>query len=135
MFKYDEFPEIKKMHEISVKKNDLTYKKEFKFYKFNTKKSREEWKKSIEDEGDFDESIYAETIYNFFKEIKPQLTYLKTGEKFEWDKIFEQKKFEELDSKQRKIAFMMVEYERPYILPAEYYDERDRMEEKLKGTY
>ena len=30
---------------------------------------------------------------------------------------------------------MLVEYERPYRLPEEFYDKRDRIQEKLKGTY
>lgn len=106
-----------------------------KFVYHETRGEVDAWGKSIEDAANFDETIYAETIYNVFKEIKPALRYFRTGENHDWDEIFEGKEFKDLNSKQRKTLYMMIDYERPYRLPDEYYDERDKFEEIKKGTY
>ena len=49
-----------------------------------------------------------------------------------WDNCYGET-FEELDERQRKTLYMMVELERPYRLPDEYYDERDWYQEYLKA--
>lgn len=134
MFKFDEFPEIKKAHEINEQKNDLTYKKEFKFYKFNTKRSEKKWEESINDALYYKTHIYSKIVFDIFSKIRPQLTFFQDEEVHEWDDVFGQN-FDALSDMEKRGIAMMIEEEEPYRLPAEYYDERDRMEEKLKGTY
>ena len=130
MFKFDEYPEIKKAHEMSEKLSMKSYAEEFKGeIKGILGSKNDSWGKAIKNCQDFDENVYPKVVFDTFCEIKPTLTYKKTGESFNWDSVFENKPFDKLDLKQRKTLYMMVEYERPYRLPDEYYDERDWYEE------
>jgi len=128
MFKFEEFPEIKKAHEISENFDMKTYKKEFAYEKSAKNKDREKWATSIKNENDFNVQVYANVIYDVFSKIKPVLKIVKTGEIVNWNDCFGET-FEALDEKQRKKLYMMIELERPYRLPDEYYDERDWYEE------
>lgn len=136
MFKYDEFPKIKAMHEKSNKKRMDTYSAEFKWERSggNTKFQRK-LEESMNKSDNFDLVTYSQVIYEELSPLKPILTKIKTGEKVSWEEYFESKVFDELNEIQRKTLFMLVEYERPYRLPEEFYDKRDRIQEKLKGTY
>ena len=116
MFKFDEYPEIKKAHKTSEKFDALTYKKEFVYEKSDKNEDRKKWAESIRDEASFNE------------QIKPVLTVVKTGEKVAWNKCYAET-FEKLDKNQRKTLFMLIEDEYPYRLPDEYYDEKDWYEE------
>ncbi len=136
MFKYDKYPKIKAMHEKSNKKRMDTYSAEFKLERSGgNPKFQRKLEEAIDKSDNFDLTTYSQVIYEELSPLKPTLTKIKTGEKFTWDEIFEKKGFEELDSTQRQILFMLVEYERTYRLPEEFYDKRDRIQEKLKGTY
>lgn len=135
MFKYDDYPEIKKAHRVSCNWNKKLYDAEFAHERRGVETRTKKWQTLIDSGKSFDENVYSQVVFNVFNPIKPILTKVKTGENIAWDEIFEQKEFEELDSTQRQILFMLVEYERPYRLPEKYYDKRDRIEEKLKGTY
>ncbi len=136
MFKYDEFPKIKAMHEKSNKKRMDTYSAEFKWERSggNTKFQRK-LEESMNKSDNFDLVTYSQVIYEELSPLKPILTKIKTGEKVSWEEYFESKVFDELNEIQRKTLFMLVEYERPYRLPEEFYDKRDRTQEKLNGTY
>ncbi len=130
MFKFNDYPEIKKAHEMSEKLSMKSYAEEFKGERKGILGSKNDsWGKAIKNCQDFDENVYPKVVFDTFCEIKPTLTYKKTGESFNWDSVFENKPFDKLDLKQRKTLYMMVEYERPYRLPDEYYDERDWYEE------
>ena len=133
MFKFEEFPEIMKAHKISEKFSLASYTQEFRSERKGIDGSKDKkWGQSIRNCDEFDENIYAEIIYNIFKDIKPILVLKKTGEKSTWDEIFKNDKFEDLDKRQRNILYMMVEYERPYRLPDEYYNNKDWFEEVKK---
>ncbi len=128
MFKFDEYPEIKKAHKTSEKFDALTYKKEFAYEKSDKNEDRKKWATSIKNEKDFNKKVYASVIFDVFSKIKPVLKIVRTGEMVGWDSCYGET-FEELDERQRKTLYMMVELERPYRLPDEYYDERDWYEE------
>ena len=53
MFKFDEYPEIKKAHKTSEKFDALTYKKEFAYEKSDKNEDRKKWATSIKNEKDF----------------------------------------------------------------------------------
>ncbi len=128
MFKFDEYPEIKKAHKMSEDFNMRTYKKEFAYERTNNSGAKTKWAESIRDEASFNEQIYANIVFETFSKIKPVLTVVKTGEKVAWNKCYAEA-FEKLDKNQRKTLFMLIEDEYPYRLPDEYYDERDWYEE------
>lgn len=136
MFKFEEYPEIKKAHELSRKWDKKAYQAEFECERSggSIDKSKK-WQGVIDNGMAFDDNVYPSVVFKTFNNIKPSLTKVKTGEIFTWDEIFEGKSFEELDNKLRKTLYMLVEYERPYRLPAEYYDNRDRIQEIIKGTF
>lgn len=133
MFKFDKFPKIKAMHEKSRKKTVDTYTAEFRLERSGgNPKFQKNLEESMNKSRNFDLMAYSQTIYEELSPLKPILTKVKTGEKVSWEEYFENKVFDELDEKQRKTLFMLVEYERPYRLSEEYYDERDWFNEQKK---
>ena len=131
MFKFEEFPEIMKAHKISKKYDARINAEELKFERKITK-DKSEWEKAIQQGMDFDLNEYSKVVFQQFNTIKPKLTLKKTSEIVSWETVFENKNFEELSEKQRKTLMMMVEYERPYRLPDEYYNNKDWFEEVKK---
>ena len=136
MFKFKEYPEINKAHKISRDWDKKAYQAEFECERSggSIDKSKK-WQDVIDEGKAYDEYEYPRVIYEVFSPIKPDLTLKKNGKIVKWDKIFKNKPFEELNSDQRSILLMLVEYERPYVLPAEYYDNRDRRKEMLRGNF
>lgn len=133
MFKFEEFPEIMKAHKISKKYNARINAEELKFERKITK-DKSEWGKAIQQGMDFDLNEYSKVVFQQFNTIKPKLTLKKTSEIVSWEIVFENKNFEELSEKQRKTLMMMVECERPYRLPDEYYNNKDWFEEVKKKS-
>lgn len=135
MFKFEEYPEIMDAHKKSNKLENITYKESSRCERNGLDcLNDEKWQKAMEESKNFNHNIYAEIIYKIFKEKKPIMIWKKTGEKTNWDKIFEKKDFSDLSDRQKKILYMMIEEERPYILPPEYYDDRDWFEEVKKKS-
>ena len=130
MFKFDEYPEIKKAHEMSDKLDKMFYRKERECMKKGVDiSSNTELGELIADSRNYKENEYARLVYETFKGLGLTLTQVRTGEKLKWDALFEKMNFEDIDSKHRKYLYMMIEEERPYRLPDEYYDEKDWYEE------
>ena len=134
MFKYDDYPEIKKAHKMCVKFNKKMYNAEFRAEKKGTTKASEEWDQSINNALEFKTFIYSKVVFEEFAPICPELTMVKDGKKYAWNSVFGQD-FDALDPTHKKVVAMLVEDEFPYRLPDEYYDDRDRIQEKLNGTY
>ena len=133
MFKYDEFPKIKAMHEKSRKKSADTYSAEFKLERSGgNSKFQRELEESADRAKNFDLTTYSQVIYEEVSPLKPVLTKTKTGEKVSWEEYFGSKVFDDLNEIQRKTLFMLVEYERPYRLPDKFYNDRDWFEEQKK---
>ncbi len=129
MFKFNEYPEIKKAHEVSVKLDKKFYRKEFELEKVGeSEEIKSEMYKIIEETRNYTENEYAKIIFDQFDPIKPVLKVKKTGEKIDWDAIFENKKFEELSPRQRKTLYLLVEGGYPYLLPSEYYNQKGNKE-------
>lgn len=133
MFKFDEFPKIKAMHEKSRKKTADTYSAEFKLERSGgNPKFQRELEESADRAKSFDLTTYSQVIYEEVSPLKPVLTKIKTGEKVSWEEYFGSKVFDDLNEIQRKTLFMLVEYERPYRLPDKFYNDRDWFEEQKK---
>lgn len=131
MFKYDQFPKIKAMHEKSRKKSADTYSAEFKLERSGgNSKFQRELEESADRAKNFDLTTYSQVIYEEVSPLKPVLTKTKTGEKVSWEEYFGSKVFDDLNEIQRKTLFMLVEYERPYRLPDKFYNGRDWFEEQ-----
>ena len=133
MFKFDMFPEILKAHKKSKQLSRKINAAEIKNLNCGGgSKQDSKWQSTLDEGLKFDSEIYPQIIYEIFSQIKPELTNKKNGETVKWDKVFENRKFEELTSDQKTILYLMVEAERPYLLPKEYYDETDRISAMLK---
>lgn len=133
MFKYDEYPEIKKAHTQLKRLRNAVYKAEFACEKSGGAKSKEdEWQKAHNLCVDFKLNVYAQVIYNTFTPIQPILTEENTGKETKWTDVFYQNDFSELDVNQRKMLVLIVDDEHPYRLPDKYYDDRDWFEEQKK---
>ncbi len=131
MFKYDDYPEIKKAHKICENFSKKMYAAEFKAEAKGTAKANEEWGQSIKNGLEFKTYVYSKIVFNIFAPIRPELTMVTDGKKYAWDSVFGQS-FSLLNDSQKKRVAMMVEEERPYRLPDEYYDDKDWFEEQKK---
>ena len=134
MFKYDKYPEIKKAHQMYEKFSKKMYAAEFKAEKKGTAKANDEWGQSINNALEYKTFVYSKIVFDIFAPLRPKLTMVRDGKKYPWNSVFGQD-FDALDSTQKKLVAMMVEDEFPYRLPKKFYDKRDRIQEKLKGTY
>ena len=132
MFKFDDYPEIKKAHEINENFSMKMYAAEIKSYKKADASDDENWGKSIKNGLEFKTFVYSKIVFDVFAPLRPQLTMVHEGKKYEWDSVFGQD-YNALSDAQKKYLSMMVENERPYRLPDEYYDERDKYEEFMKN--
>ena len=134
MFKYNDYPEIKKAYKKLNSLRNAMYKAEFACEKSGgANKSKEEnWQKAYDAFVDFKLNVYAKLIYDFFTPIQPILIDKSTGEQKKWADIFSQNDFSELDTDRKKMLVLIVDDERPYRLPDEYYDDKDWFEEQKK---
>ena len=133
MFKYDEYPEIKKAHSQLKKLRNAMYKAEFASEKSGGAKSKEdEWQKAHDSCVDFKLNVYARVIYNFFTPMQPMLTEKSSGKIAKWSDVFHQGDFSKLDNDQKKMLVLIVDDERPYRLPDKYYNDKDWFEEQKK---
>ena len=68
------------------------------------------------------ENVFAKTIYEIFNPLKPTLENAdKDFEKENWDDIFKNKNFNELNNKEKSILIGLIECNYIYVLPKEYY--------------
>ncbi len=119
MFKFDEYPEIKKTHGEYAQRRDEIYESEQDDAKY--------WAlREIQNNLKF--NIYAKAVFDAFNPIKPTLRAVwKKNKPCKWEKVIANS-FDECDEDQRVILFGMVEEETPYILPAEYYTGKTEIE-------
>lgn len=134
MFQFDLFPEILKAHKKSRQLSKKINAAEIKNVNRGGDPNKDSKWQSVLDEGlKFDSETYPQIIYNVFSPIKPDLTIKKTGEIIKWDSLFFNKPFDELSNDQKTILYLMVEAERPYLLPQEYYNKTDRISNMLNN--
>jgi len=138
MFKFDEFPEIKEGHkkfrELEKKSYELEEKKLYSFFgKLFEKLYEKKEQQAMNEVVKYRYGVYSKIIFDVFKQIKPKLTKVNTKETFQWNDIFDDD-FAKLTNNQVRILTMLVEDERPYVLPEEYYNDIDRMEGKDMET-
>lgn len=131
MFKYNDYPEIKKAHKICENFSKKMYAAEFKAEAKGTAKANEKWGQSIKNGLEFKTYVYSKIVFNIFAPLRPELTMVKDGKKYAWDSVFGQD-FDALDPTHKKVVAMLVEDEFPYRLPDEYYDDKDWFEEQKK---
>lgn len=131
MFKYDEYPEIKKAHQLCVKFSKKMYNAEFKAEAKGTAKANEDWGQSINNALEFKTYVYSKVVFRAFAPLRPELTMVNDGKKYAWDSVFGQA-FNALDPTYKKLVAMLVEDEFPYRLPDKFYNDRDWFEEQKK---
>ena len=135
MFKFDEYPEIKKAHEEYQKLFNRMYEIEAEDYKYSEEEFYRLAKEANKKVEAFMLSTYAKAVFDAFSPIKPTLRAVwKKFEPVTWDSIIA-KTFEECNESQRTRLFGMVEEEDPYILPAEYYIGKTHVEEYLEKKH
>lgn len=131
MFKFEEYPEIKKAHELYNKFSKKMYKEEIKTLTKNGDEHYKDWDKAITNALEFKTFVYSKIVFVAFSKLKPMLVCDKSGEKVSWDVVFGQN-FDILIDGQKKQIAMLVENEFPYRLPDEYYNNLDWFEEEKK---
>jgi len=123
MFKFDEYPEIKKAYEEQKRLNKILNKAE-KRIKPNDEELRLKAQKAFDNLNSFHD-IFALLIYNTIQERKPKL-YNRVKDSFsEWDQVFPNnwEKFDE-GLKNDLVGLVLEIGYGSYWLPDEYYDEK-----------
>ncbi len=132
MFKFDEYPEIKKAHEEYQDLMGRWYELEVEedsYSKVEYSKMYSDYDRKIEN---LMYNIYAKAVFDAFSPIKPTLRAVwKKNKPLKWEKEISDT-FDDCDEDQRRVLFGMVEEEDPYILPAEYYIGKTHVEEYLE---
>ncbi|MDR2201346.1 MAG: hypothetical protein LBP26_01060 [Clostridiales bacterium] len=123
MFKFDEYPGIKKAYREHKRLVNTAYKLESKI-RADDEKSEEPVEAAIVASEKFDYEVFAPVIFSVFKDIKPKL-YNGLTNKFEkWDKVFpdEWEKFTR-NEKSHLLGLVLEIGCGGYWLPNEYYDD------------
>ena len=123
MFKFNEYPELKKAYREFTRLENRVYAAEKKI-RPNDKASELPWDEADANWGAFF-PIFAKSIFNTFKDKKPKLYHQFKDYYIEWDKLFPVT-WEECDEKlQNDLLGLVLEigYGR-YWLPDEYYDDK-----------
>ena len=121
MFKFEKYPEIKKVHQVYNKLSNATYKAEFRYEKSGNQKDNEAWGKSIESARPNYE-VYSQTVFDAFSGVKPKLFNIRTEKYEKWDEVITSSDFSKLSENEKKTLFGIVERQFLYRLPPEYYD-------------
>ncbi len=129
MFKFDEYPELKKAHEEYARRRDEIYKIDD---ASDDPDDPQYWNlRKIQDNFKF--NIYAKAVFDAFNPIKPVLRDVwEKNKPCTWEEIIGDN-FDECDEDKRGLLFGMVEEEDPYILPAEYYTGKTEIELYFEG--
>ena len=73
-------------------------------------------------------NIFAKAIFDVFNSHKPKLENRRKNyqETKDWDEVFENKNFEELNDKQKFILIGLIECNYVFVLPKKYYIAKER---------
>lgn len=123
MFRYEDFPEINKAHKNYHKLVNRYTKAHIKYDKSGAENASNKWGAGIQDAQTYRIEYYCKIVFDVFKAIKPDIKDKKEGTIYKWDELYGQD-FEQLSPTLKKALSMMVEEERPFILPAKYYDDK-----------
>lgn len=125
MFKFDEYPEIKKVHNEYSKLNKRSYKLDSAYHRSFSENDRKMWRDSINDCLTYYE-VYAKPVYKLFSMLKPKLLNIRTKKYEKWDRIFVESSFEKFTTTEFRILFGLIERQGLYRLPPEYYENGDQ---------
>ena len=123
MFKYDEFPEIKKAHKQYNRLVNRYLSMGIKYQRTEDENLYNEWGVAIQDALKYRNEGYGKIVFDVFKKIKPDINDSIEGKIRTWDELYGQD-FDKLSDTLKKSLSMLIEEERPYRLPDEYYDDR-----------
>ena len=124
MFKFDEYPEIKKAYREHNRLKRIVYSLEKKI-RPDDKASEKLYDESFKKWDEFDRNEFALIIFKTFKDIKPKLYHRFDDCFVKWEEVFSDK-WEELDEyKRNDLLGLVLEigYGR-YWLPDKYYDDK-----------
>jgi len=128
MFKFEDYPEIKKMHEINEKFDDRTTHLQLKLEKSG---ENEKLDKMFDDEmkkwDDFESNEYAKLVFITFHKKIPYLINTKTNKKEKWSNVIGDD-FNKLPQNIKTRLVSTVEERALYRLPPEFYNNIDRDE-------
>ena len=124
MFKFDEYPEIKKAFRRRNQLSNRFYKAERRI-RPNDEESKRPATEAIEEWSLFDKKEFALIVYNTFKEKKPRLYHQFKDYFLEWDQAFPAS-WEECNQEQKlNLLGLVLEIGcGSYWLPDEYYDDK-----------
>lgn len=124
MFKYDEYPEIKKAYEEFNRLKDRCYALEKKI-RPNDEASQTRCKEADDNLDAFTRNVFAPLIYNTLKDKKPKL-YNRIKERFvKWDQVFPKELTASDAELNNDLLGLVLEIGYgDYWLPDEYYDDK-----------
>ena len=124
MFKFEKYPKILEAHKIEMKNEKKMYAASRKYENSNyDNELKASFDKIFSEMEDFSYNVYAKVIFEEFNQIKPLLRYVWEKDKYvKWEELIGDD-FEKCTENQRKTLVNMIEQDRPYQLPYEYYTE------------
>ena len=124
MFKFDDYPEIKKAYREHSRLTRILYREE-KRMRPDDEDSEIPWKIAHENLVDFNQNSFAKSVFNAFKDKKPKL-YSQVKECFaKWDKVFPDNWEEFNEGQKYELLSLVLEIGYgQYWLPDEYYDDK-----------
>ena len=124
MFKFEKYPKILEAHKIEMKNEKKMYSASRKYENSNyDNELKASFDKIFAEMEDFSYNVYAKVIFEEFNPIKPLLRYVWEKDKYiKWEELIGND-FEKCTENQRKTLVNMIEQDRPYQLPDEYYTE------------
>lgn len=133
MFKFDEYPQLKEIHEKYARLMQDWYQLEVDEYKYSKEEYNKLFYSADREIEDLMFNDYAKHVFDAFNPIKPTLRAVwEQNKSCSWEEIIADD-FDECDEDKRRVLFGMVEEEDPYILPAEYYIGKTHVEEYLEN--
>lgn len=122
MFKFKEFPKINECHKELKRKDKLTDSAGHKYEWSNNDESlKAVYENSFKEMKSYMYNVYAKVIFEEFNAIKPLLRYVWEKDKYvKWEDLIGND-FEKCTESQRRTVVNMIEQDRPYQLPDEYY--------------
>ena len=128
MFKFDEYPEIKKAYREHKRLLKVRRDAEKKI-RPNDEDSKSPWKIAHKNVIEFNQDSFAKTVFNAFKDKTPKLYNQAKNCFAKWDQVFPEE-WEDFDEGQKyELLSLVLEIGYGhYWLPDEYYDEKSRYE-------
>jgi len=128
MFKFEDYPEIKEMHEkyekLSLKSTSISIRIED---NGECEKLDRLFNEAINISENFSKNIYAKVIFDAFYKKIPYLINKKTKKKEKWEDVIGND-FDKIPENQRTRLVSLVEDISLYRFPPEYYNDIDRFE-------